>query len=103
MPCIRAARIIAPLAPLWLTGSHRRRGAGQRPASALLIGIAQWRPGLSRREYWLVGFLPNGTKFPRLVWHLQDETLYEARLSNRELGEYHGYPLEDRCEWPAGI
>lgn len=41
--------------------------------------------------------------FPRLVWHKDGETLYEARLSNRELGEYHAYPLEDRREWPANI
>jgi hypothetical protein len=41
--------------------------------------------------------------FPRFIWHLQEETLYEARLSNKELGGYHGYPLEDRREWPANI
>jgi hypothetical protein len=41
--------------------------------------------------------------FPKFVWHLEDETLYEARLSNRELGEYHAYPLEDRREWPVNI
>jgi hypothetical protein len=41
--------------------------------------------------------------FPKHVWHLDGETLYEARLSNRELGEYHAYPLEDRREWPARI
>jgi hypothetical protein len=41
--------------------------------------------------------------FPRFVWHLEGETLYEARLSNRELGEYHAYPLEDRREWPVNI
>jgi hypothetical protein len=43
------------------------------------------------------------SNFPRLVWHLDGETLYEARLSNKELGEYHAYPLEDRREWPANI
>ena len=43
--------------------------------------------------------------FPRFVWHLdvEGETLYEARLSNRELGEYHAYPLEDPREWPVNV
>jgi hypothetical protein len=41
--------------------------------------------------------------FPRFVWHLEGETLYEARLSNREQGEYHAYPLEDRREWPVNV
>lgn len=44
-----------------------------------------------------------GSDFPKFIWHLEGETLYEARLSNRELGEYHAYPLEDRREWPANI
>jgi hypothetical protein len=38
--------------------------------------------------------------FPRLVWILIDGVLYEARLSNSVLGEYHAYPLEDQREWP---
>jgi len=44
-----------------------------------------------------------GSNFPKFIWHLDSETLYEARLSNRELGEYHAYPLEDRREWPVGV
>jgi hypothetical protein len=44
-----------------------------------------------------------GSNFPKFIWHLEEETLYEARLSNRELGEYHAYPLEDRDEWPVNI
>jgi hypothetical protein len=42
-------------------------------------------------------------RFPKHVWHLREDVLYECRLSNRELGEYHGYPLEDRREWPKNI
>ncbi len=41
--------------------------------------------------------------YPKFVWHLEGETLYEARLSNTERGEYHAYPLEDRREWPINI
>jgi hypothetical protein len=41
--------------------------------------------------------------FPCLAWHREGEVLYEARLSNSGLGEYHAYPLEDIREWPANI
>jgi hypothetical protein len=41
--------------------------------------------------------------FPRYVWHLEGDVLYEARLTNRENGEYHGYPLEDRWQWPKNF
>jgi hypothetical protein len=40
--------------------------------------------------------------FPRYVWHLHDEVMYEARLVNQELGQYKGYPLE-ADEWPEGL
>lgn len=32
--------------------------------------------------------------FPRYVWCKQGAVTYEARLSNPELGQYKGYPLE---------
>ncbi|WP_283137085.1 hypothetical protein [Rhizohabitans arisaemae] len=40
--------------------------------------------------------------FPRYAWHRQDDVIYEARLVNRELGQYKGYPLE-RSEWPERL
>jgi hypothetical protein len=40
--------------------------------------------------------------YPRYAWHKEDEVVYEARLVNRELGEYKGYPLND-TEWPEGL
>jgi hypothetical protein len=33
-----------------------------------------------------------GAGFPRYVWYLEGDVLCEARLTNRENGEYHGYP-----------
>ena len=39
-------------------------------------------------------------RFPRFIWYKDDEVLYEARLSNEQAGQYHGYPLEDEREWP---
>lgn len=33
--------------------------------------------------------------FPKYVWGWFDGRLYEARLVNRELGTYKGYPLEE--------
>lgn len=40
--------------------------------------------------------------FPRYVWHRNGDTVYEARLINRDAGWYKGYPLE-RSEWPDGL
>ena len=36
------------------------------------------------------------------VWYKHENTVYEGRLVNRELGQYKGYPLH-RNEWPRGI
>ncbi|MGY4198902.1 hypothetical protein ACVI1L_004711 [Bradyrhizobium sp. USDA 4516] len=44
-----------------------------------------------------------GAGFPRYVWYLDGDVLYEARLTNRENGEYHAYPLEDRSQWPKNF
>lgn len=41
--------------------------------------------------------------YPRYVWHLDDDILYEARLTNSGTGEYHGYPLEDKLQWPKNF
>jgi hypothetical protein len=41
--------------------------------------------------------------YPRYVWHLDGDVLYEARLTNSGNGEYHGYPLEDRWQWPKNF
>ena len=40
--------------------------------------------------------------FPRYVWRMEGDTVFEGRLVNKGLGEYKGYPL-DRDEWPRGI
>ena len=40
--------------------------------------------------------------FPRYVWHRQGDVVFEARLTNREAGEYNGYPLLSD-EWPDGL
>jgi hypothetical protein len=41
-------------------------------------------------------------EFPRYVWYWQQGIAYEARVTNRERGQYKGYPL-NRDEWPADI
>ena len=41
-------------------------------------------------------------EFPRYVWYKHDDTVFEARLLNRETGSYKGYPLDEN-EWPNGI
>lgn len=40
--------------------------------------------------------------FPRYVWCRQGDVGYEARLMNREAGEYKGYPLH-ADEIPEGL
>lgn len=40
--------------------------------------------------------------FPRYVWSRQDDTVYEGRLVNQELGQYMGWPLH-HSEWPEGV
>jgi hypothetical protein len=40
--------------------------------------------------------------FPRYAWHRQGDAYFEARLVNREKGEYKGYPLADG-ERPDGL
>jgi hypothetical protein len=40
---------------------------------------------------------------PKFVWCFDGEVLYEARLSNNVTGEYHGYPLESKIEWPRKL
>lgn len=40
--------------------------------------------------------------FPRYIWVRQGIDVYEARLVNRDKGEYKGYRLE-RHEWPEGV
>lgn len=41
-------------------------------------------------------------RFPGIVWHREGEAFYEARLTNRESGEYHGYPISPN-EYPEGL
>jgi hypothetical protein len=58
---------------------------------------------------WLRRALRQGTvgapwegDFPRYVWHREGEVVFEGRLTNREAGEYKGYPLL-QDEWPEGL
>jgi hypothetical protein len=41
--------------------------------------------------------------FPKHVWYKLGDTVYEAMLTNREDGTYHGYPLSEPREWPEGL
>lgn len=97
-------------------GSPEHKGtpsfAGQpRPrADASICDPALYEQG-ERIEGWLRAALGDGTvgellegDFPRYVWyHDRDANIvYEARLINRGLGEYKGYPLAE-SEWPPGI
>ncbi len=58
---------------------------------------------------WLRAAIRNGNvgapwegRFPRYVWHRIGETVYEARLVNRESGEYKGHALRPE-QWPPEL
>lgn len=38
--------------------------------------------------------------FPSRVWAFINGTLHEARLTNQETGEYHGFPIEYTEQYP---
>jgi hypothetical protein len=38
--------------------------------------------------------------FPARVWAFINGKLHEARLTNSETGEYHGFPLDYPEQWP---
>lgn len=40
--------------------------------------------------------------FPRNVWYVADEVVYEAFLHNEGVGAYHAFPLNED-EWPRGL
>ena len=61
--------------------------------------ITEWLQAAIRRGH--IGGPWDGD-FPRYAWHRQQDVVYEARLVNRESGEYKGYPLESD-EWPKGL
>jgi len=42
-------------------------------------------------------------RFPRYVWYKDGDTMYEGRLTNPVQGQYKGYPLRSRDEWPNNI
>ncbi len=45
---------------------------------------------------------PHENGWPRDAYHREGDTIFEARLTNREKGEYKGYPIEPD-QLPAGI
>lgn len=42
-------------------------------------------------------------RFPKFVWHRVAETVYIARLINSGNGEYKGWELKPRDQWPHGL
>jgi hypothetical protein len=40
--------------------------------------------------------------FPRYAWYKHEGIVYEARLVNRDSGQFKGYPLNEN-EWPKDI
>jgi hypothetical protein len=98
----------------WLTGcptwgAQNTRSYPALPADRDFVPTRLAAPGRSRTGKWF----PNGCgpqsdeppwegEFPRYVWYMHRNIVFEARLVNREIGSYKGYPL-DNDEWPMGI
>ena len=61
--------------------------------------VTLWLRGSIRRG--AISSLREGDS-PRYAWHKEGEIVYEARLVNRAIGAYKGYPLND-TEWPKGL
>lgn len=61
--------------------------------------LTRWLQAGIRRGY--VG-APWEGDYPRYVWHKVGDVVYEARLINRENGQYKGYPLRPE-EYPQGL
>ena len=61
--------------------------------------VSEWLRSAIRRG--AIG-APWEGELPRYVWYKHDTIVFEARLVNREIGSYEGYPL-DKEEWPRGI
>lgn len=70
-------------------------------------------PALANQQRRIIGWLRKAIRlgtvggywesdFPRYVWSRQGERVYEARLTNADLGQYKGYPLAVD-EWPEGL
>jgi hypothetical protein len=92
-------------------GSAEHKGAPSfagRPAPRADASICD--PSLNNQQEMVQSWLRTALKrgdcgspwengFPRYVWHRQGEALYEARLTNRQSGEYKGYPIGAN-EWP---
>ena len=39
--------------------------------------------------------------FPARVWVWVNSVLHEARITNQETGEYHGFPIDDPVQYPV--
>jgi hypothetical protein len=79
------------------TAPSRRSDATPCPIEVTLAEAQTWlRDAITVGD---VGGSWDGKPYPRYVWTRIEERVFEARLSNQELGQYHGYPI-DRQEWP---
>jgi hypothetical protein len=90
-------------------GSPSFAGA-PRPRADATICPDEFHDKRELLESWLKSAIGSGRigpplegEWPRYAWHRQGDALFEARLTNRRAGEYKGYALNSRSEWPKGI
>ncbi len=104
-------RVLAGSASYVISAEHKDYlteagpGALRSDASACPRGVTR-----EQAEGWLrqaladghVGAPWSGQPYPQYAWFRSGSDVFEARLSNAELGWYKGYPL-DESEWPAWL
>lgn len=63
---------------------------------------------LEQAQTWLKDGIAKGAvssfngSFPSCVWYKEGNIVFEAKLTSKSTGEYHGFPLET-YEWPNNI
>ena len=68
-----------------------RTDATECPRDIELRDAQRWlREALAAGD---VGGIWEPDTYPQLAWRRVEDTVFEARVSNRQLGEYHGYPI----------
>jgi hypothetical protein len=44
-----------------------------------------------------------GKEFPRRAWVWINDILHEARITNEDAGDYHGFPLDHPSQYPEPL
>lgn len=75
----------------FLVQGRLRTDATECPRDIELRDAERWlREAIAAGD---VGGIWEPDTYPQLAWRRSGDSVFEARVSNRELGHYHGYPI----------